>query len=206
MNVYVSLGAYYCTPTLITHNIPFLILLPADGEPNVEPPRGHIPMLKLYREKHQGQFPGSISTFGFGYGVKSVLLKEIAEVGGGMYAFIPDSGFVGTAFVNALANQLATMGAQATLSLELPTQLQASLINEESILGQANCMVTSWGATVDLGNIKYGQTKDVIFRLVLPDGLAADDVLDSEDFLASLSFSPLTAQGEDNSACCKFML
>jgi hypothetical protein len=43
-------------------------------------------------------------------GIQSTLLRDIAIIGGGMYAFIPDSGFVGTAFVNALANQLATMG------------------------------------------------------------------------------------------------
>lgn len=151
-------------------------------------------MLKLYREKNQGRFPGSISTFGFGYSVKSQLLREIADVGGGMYAFIPDSGFVGTAFVNALANQLATMCSNASLSVELPEALRASLRDETCILGQANCSVTSWGAVVDVGNVKYGQKKDVVFRLALPEGVTVDHVRTSPEFLASFSYTPLTVQ------------
>jgi hypothetical protein len=35
--------------------------------------------------------PGLIHTFGFGYSIESGLLKSIAEVGGGNYAFIPDT-------------------------------------------------------------------------------------------------------------------
>lgn len=36
-----------------------------------------------------------------------------------MYSFIPDSGFVGTAFVNSLGNHLSRMGKKAVMSLEL---------------------------------------------------------------------------------------
>jgi hypothetical protein len=155
-------------------------------------------MLKLYREKNQGRFPGTISTFGFGYGVKSVLLKDIAEVGGGMYAFIPDSGFVGTAFVNALANQLATAGSQAVLSLEFLNEMNQSLPDEACILGQASCTVTSWGASVDVGSLKYGQSKDVMFRLSLPEGVSVNSLLDSEKFLASLTYSPLAGKKNES--------
>lgn len=38
--------------------------------------------------------PAAIHTFGFGYAIQSGLLKSIAEVGGGSYAFIPDAGMV----------------------------------------------------------------------------------------------------------------
>ena len=164
-------------------------------------------MLKLYREKHQGRLPGSISTFGFGYGVKSLLLRDLAEVGGGMYAFIPDSGFVGTAFVNALANQLATMGTHATLSVELPAQLLAALPGDSQgqghaacVLGQprASCLLTSWGVAVDLGHVQFGQRKDVVLRLPLPAGESAHNLAASGDFLATFSFTPLSLQG----LCC----
>lgn len=94
------------------------LLLLTDGEPNVIPPRGHLPMLQRYRDAHNGEYPATIHTFGFGYSLDSVLLRELAVEGHGMYAFIPDSGFVGTVFVNALANSIATMGIHATLSLE----------------------------------------------------------------------------------------
>jgi len=42
---------------------------------------------------------------------------KIACFGHGMYAFIPDAGMVGTAFVNALANVLVTAAVDATLTL-----------------------------------------------------------------------------------------
>jgi Mg-chelatase subunit ChlD len=63
------------------------VLLFTDGVPNVEPPRGHLPMLKLYRDRNDG-FSGTINTFGFGYALDSKLLNEIAIEGGGQYAFM----------------------------------------------------------------------------------------------------------------------
>lgn len=53
------------------------IMLLTDGVPNVEPPRGHLPMLKRYKETHGGAYPGTISTFGFGYNLKRCLFYEI---------------------------------------------------------------------------------------------------------------------------------
>jgi Mg-chelatase subunit ChlD len=94
------------------------VLLLTDGEPNIEPPRGHLPMLRKYRDSNNGNYPGVVSTFGFGYSLDSKLLVDIAKEAGGMYSFIPDSGFVGTAFVNALANILATVGSDLHLSVE----------------------------------------------------------------------------------------
>lgn len=38
--------------------------------------------------------PATIHTFGFGYEIKSGLLKSIAEIGDGNYAFIPDAGMI----------------------------------------------------------------------------------------------------------------
>jgi hypothetical protein len=77
------------------------ILLLTDGLPNVEPPRGTLPMLKRYKEQN-GIPCASIGTFGFGYSLDSALLEGIAKEGNGMYAFIPDASFVGTAFVNSV--------------------------------------------------------------------------------------------------------
>jgi hypothetical protein len=75
-------------------------------------------MLRKYRDSNNGNYPGVVSTFGFGYSLDSKLLVDIAKEAGGMYSFIPDSGFVGTAFVNALANILATVGSDLHLSVE----------------------------------------------------------------------------------------
>jgi Mg-chelatase subunit ChlD len=94
------------------------VLLLTDGEPNIEPPRGFLPMMKRYAAQNGGRYPGIIGMFGFGYNLDSDLLRKMATEGGGMYAFIPDSGFVGTAFVNALANILSTVTLDAELTLE----------------------------------------------------------------------------------------
>lgn len=61
--------------------------------------------------------------FGFGYNLDSGLLDELAREGGGRYAFIPDSGFVGTVFVHALANLLTTAAQKVVLNLEVCTVL-----------------------------------------------------------------------------------
>lgn len=87
--------------------------------PSEIPPRGHIPMMQRYRDSHGGKYPGTINTFGFGYSLDSSLLSDMAIEGGGMYAFIPDSGFVGTAFVNALGNHLSSYGKHCVLSVEV---------------------------------------------------------------------------------------
>lgn len=153
-------------------------------------------MLQLYREKNHGRLPGSISTFGFGYGVQSSLLRDLAVVGGGTYAFIPDSGFVGTAFVNALANQLATMGSDAVLSVELPCELTESFCEESGsegcLVGQSERAVTSssWGVSVNLGSVKYGQSKDVLLRFPLPEGASLARLLAAGSFVAKFSFMP----------------
>lgn len=95
------------------------LFLLTDGVPSEIPPRGHVPMMQRYRDSNGGRYPATINTFGFGYALDSTLLSEIAIEGGGMYAFIPDSGFVGTAFVNALGNHLSSMGKQCVLSVEI---------------------------------------------------------------------------------------
>jgi Mg-chelatase subunit ChlD len=98
-----------------------VVLLLTDGEPNVEPPNGYIGALKSYCDSNGGRYPGLISTFGFGYSLDSRLLRSIAREGGGMWGFIPDSNFVGTAFVNALSNILVTVTHDAKLNIEPAT-------------------------------------------------------------------------------------
>lgn len=69
--------------------VPALLLL-TDGQPNSGcPPRGYVPMLRK-----RGELPATIHTFGFGYDIRSGLLRAIAEIGGGNYSFIPDAGMI----------------------------------------------------------------------------------------------------------------
>ena len=72
--------------------------------------------LAQYRDA--GHLKCSLNTFGFGYNIESKLLSELATDGGGAYGFIPDCSFVGTVFINALANQLSTLAGAMTVTLE----------------------------------------------------------------------------------------
>jgi hypothetical protein len=74
-------------------------------------------MLKKYKDQNK-QMACTINTFGFGYNLDSQLLEEIAIEGEGSYAFIPDSSFVGTVFVNSLANILTTAAINLKLTIE----------------------------------------------------------------------------------------
>lgn len=119
------------------------MLLLTDGQPNVIPPRGHIPMLKMYKD--QNPISCTVNTFGFGYYLDSELLEQIALETDGQYCFIPDSSFVGTIFVNNLANILTTMARTVTLSLE--TLNGAKIVNQR-VLGGYECKPASWGMEV----------------------------------------------------------
>merc|ERR1719345_119323 len=100
------------TPGRLQH-----VMLFTDGLPNINPPRGILPMVKRQKDKEGGRLPCTISTFGFGYELDSELLSDLAIAGCGSYAFIPDAGFVGTVFVNAMTNLLVTFGKDAVLKL-----------------------------------------------------------------------------------------
>lgn len=57
------------------------LMLLTDGVPNVEPPRGHIPMLQRYLRRYGMMRECTINTFGFGYDLDSDLLRQIAFTG-----------------------------------------------------------------------------------------------------------------------------
>ena len=72
-----------------TGRVPALLVL-TDGMPNHMCPRkGYVPQLRAMEP-----LPATIHTFGFGYSLRSGLLKSIAEIGGGNYSFIPDAGMI----------------------------------------------------------------------------------------------------------------
>jgi hypothetical protein len=135
------------------------LFLLTDGLPNVNPPRGHIPMLKAYLAALDNSHIFNINTFGFGYSLDSPLLLEIAQVGGGGYSFIPDSGIVGTVFVNAVANAYAIYAPRVRLDIELAdgVTLEAK--------GGFPVTKTTWGAQIAAGDLQFGQTMDLVLLL-----------------------------------------
>ncbi|KAK3185600.1 hypothetical protein K4F52_005700 [Lecanicillium sp. MT-2017a] len=146
--------------------VPAIIVL-TDGVPNLGcPDNGYVAELRK-----QMPLPATIHTFGFGYRLRSGMLQSIAEVGGGNYAFIPDSGMVGTVFVHAVANLQATFAMNATLEITYKTPLKI----EEA-----------------MGNAVHS-SRDIVLNMP---GLAAqvkDGVLDSSTWFidASLGFEAI---------------
>ena len=139
------------------------IFLLTDGVPNVNPPRGHLPMLKLFLESQDpSKVNFTINTAGFGYELDSSLLYEIACVGNGHFSFIPDPGMVGTNFVHAVANTYATYAQGLFVAIEVDEE---SLAKELKIEGAFNVTRSSWGVSVPMGTLQYGQTRDLIVKL-----------------------------------------
>lgn len=171
------------------------IMLLTDGMPNINPPRGHLPMLKRYKDENQ-QLSCTINTFGFGYNLDSVLLRELAVEGHGMYAFIPDSGFVGTVFVNSLSSLLATQAMNVELNIE---NSKGCKVVPGEILGGHMSTGASWGAQINLGCMQYGGPKDVVFSIELPDGYEEGDVFCSVTLKADTLFSKITLNIVGNS-------
>lgn len=140
------------------------VILLTDGLPNKRPPRGEVAMMRKHMDKYPDlQF--SMNTIGFGYKLDSPLLIELAETGHGTYAFIPDSGLVGTVFVNLTSNILTTMSANITLSLE-PSN-DAKLIKIE---GAFPGKMEDWGWQGSLGALTYGQSRGLVVHMECPKG------------------------------------
>ncbi|XWV25785.1 hypothetical protein QJ857_gp1303 [Tupanvirus soda lake] len=96
------------------------ILLLTDGEPNIDPPsgKGYIRSLQLCK-KMFGGYPAAVHTFGFGYSLDSALLNEISQECVGSFSFIPDASFVGTIFINLVANLMTTVVNKLVMTMEL---------------------------------------------------------------------------------------
>lgn len=138
-------------------------LLLTDGQPNVNPPRGHLAELRDYKDTHP-DFSFQLNTFGFGYSLDSELLLDLAKAGHGTYAFIPDAVIVGTTFVNSVANVLSTFAQTSTLSL-MPRR-GAELVGPVS--GGLDELQESWGRAITLGPLQHGQARDLVVKVRVP--------------------------------------
>lgn len=85
------------------------VMLLTDGEPSdcFNPPQGILTSLER-KLKACGENL-TLSVFGFGYQLDSVLLRNICEQGGGTFGYIPDCSMVGTVFINTVSTILSTV-------------------------------------------------------------------------------------------------
>lgn len=95
----------------------------------------------------------------------SELLNEIAHEGKGTYNFIPDSGFIGTIFVNSLSNMLCTYANNVVVSIEPMNNATIPYKNNE-IPGYI-CHGATWGCHIMLGSVQFDQKRDIVFNMDL---------------------------------------
>lgn len=144
-----------------TGRVPAVMVL-TDGTPNhLCPAEGYVPALKAL-----GNIVPSVHTFGFGYTLRSGLLKSIAEFGRGNYSFIPDAGMIGTVFVHAVANLQSTFAADATMRLTYPDgveiqQTAGPFVDQGQPVHRDD---GQYQLTIPLGNLQYGQSRDIYLR------------------------------------------
>lgn len=101
-------------PEMAGRNI--IAALLTDGAETVKPsPSGTVAALTRIQMRNQW----NLSTFGLGYSLDSILLAKLAEMGGGIFGFIPDVSMVGTVFINFIATAAASGSRNAVLSIKI---------------------------------------------------------------------------------------
>lgn len=172
----------YATPNRFPHSLTHYLRNPAAG---------FVPKIRA-----MGPLPASIHTFGFGYYLRSGLLKSIAEIGGGNYAFIPDAGMIGTVFVHAVANLQSTFATNAVLKLTYSKPLQLEETTGASVEKEFpkpidNSDNSALELTITLGNLQYAQSRDIYLNVKhIPELQALKETNGSSSLVsASLSYA-----------------
>ena len=137
------------------------ILILTDGQPTVSPPGGENMALRSYFEAHAG-FTCCVSTFGFGYELKSKMLLDVAREGKGTFAFIPDAKIVGTCFVNFVANACTNLALDAKVHLEPQNGVTFAPALHSSF------QRVPWGLVFDLGPLHFGSHRDLVVPMMIP--------------------------------------
>jgi Mg-chelatase subunit ChlD len=144
----------------IPHNASIFIL--TDGQPNIIPPRGHVKTIDKYLDSSNIRNLCTINTYGFGYNLDSKDLNNISKIGGGSYHFISDPGMVGTTFVNTTSNMLTTIIPSIKVQVELPENVKFKF---DGLHELHEHIFTDWGGEFNIGSLRYGQTKDILFEV-----------------------------------------
>jgi len=129
------------------------LMFMTDGIPSEHllPPRGIVDSLE--RNLKSMTIKPTIYTFGFGYSLDTKVLANIASVGNGTFSFIPDSGFVGTIIIHAMANIKTACATNTNVNI-----ITNGITKIKKIYGydNTNC--------VKLNTINYGQNKEIVIE------------------------------------------
>lgn len=122
-----------------------------DGQPNHEP-LGYITQLKNKKEYYGGKYPCDINIYTYGNRVNSELSDQISRETGGVFGFMSDASLIGDLLIHKVANILSTRAKQCVLKIET-----------SEFIGLEGYAYTkhSWGIEIQIGDILYGQNRDV---------------------------------------------
>merc|ERR1719274_332177 len=100
-------------------SLPKAVVLLTDGLPNTRPEGGEVEALRKMKRLEKNVSDITVHTFGFGYSLDDEVLDGLASEAGGIFAFVPDAGMVGTTFTNLSASLRATAASDVRLD-DLP--------------------------------------------------------------------------------------
>ncbi|KAI1469030.1 hint-domain-containing protein [Daldinia caldariorum] len=174
-----------------TGRVPAVMIL-TDGLPNYMcPSQGYISKIRSTWEA----LPATLHTFGFGYEIRSGLLKSIGEIGSGNYSFIPDAGMIGTVFVHAVAHLQTTYATGCTLQITTPKGTRLRTTAGKVIDRQDQEEADFNRLVIKLDNLQYGQSRDIYLENINSQGYRAafDSSLKETDIVGELRYSRMRA-------------
>lgn len=133
-------------------------LLFTDGEPNVNPVRGIMNEFLIRNLKYP--LKTTVHTFGYGYQLDSVLLRDIAEKSGSLFGHIPDHTMNNSVFINFLSNSLATAINKVDMKI-LPNDLNIMCLSHP----------THRNNLINIGAIQSGQPQNIILGGIIDNPL-----------------------------------
>ena len=171
-------------------NVAILVL--TDGVANYDPPRGLIPTFDNYISANPNM-KYTIHTFAYGYDVDSEKLSYIATKGNGIFGFIPDGTMVGTIFINAMSNILATAIPNLSIDISVNHNITYNIASKMKIYSGMHGIRN----TLNIGSILYGQTYNILVQVGTPFRKGENDVMgiitnnyDSNDIIINEVVNP----------------
>ncbi|KAI1111471.1 hint-domain-containing protein [Nemania sp. NC0429] len=150
--------------------VPVLMVLTGGQlDPSLRPPEGYVGKLRS-----MSPLPAIINIFGFGEGAQSAQLKSIAEASHGTYSYISDADTLAATFANAAAHLQSTYATRCVLKISAPegmllqsTKMRSTAsVTEKPVDRPQEEEAGSRIVTLQLGNLQYGQTRDIYLKYV----------------------------------------
>ncbi|KAI6646112.1 hypothetical protein LOD99_9463 [Oopsacas minuta] len=131
---------------------------------------GASPLEPADKKHPDGDFEGTVYTFGFGNDHNASLLEEISNQGNGAYYYIDSLEKVPESFASCLGGLLSTVGQNITMTVEITN---GCVVKEFTAKNKPKYNEGRTRVEVTLGDLQSEETRDVLMELKLPVSPAA---------------------------------